>query len=201
MKIQKKKGSRKFVMKKKSIILALVLIIGIVSGSMSVSAYQIWMSGGFSPTPAYVYCYSGFSSETLAAVHNACLAWNGAGQGNLVFRSTNSHSTITFPYQNNKNEITKGYRGSNTYLMATAATQTSGNSLKEADIDINISHDFGTADTSYDTRTAITHEIGHLLGLDEMYIGTTNVMYYKRAVGDRCHALSTDDKAGIAAIY
>ncbi len=188
-------------MKKKAIVIFLVLCISSLLGTFTAFAYNIWMSGGFDPIPAYLYCYSGFSNETLSAVHNGCLAWNGGGQGNLVYRSTSTHSTTVFPYENDRNEITKGARGKNTYLMATYPTQVSGSSLTEADIDINISYDFGSADTSYDTRTTITHEIGHVLGLDEMYTGTNNVMYYQRDVGEEVYSLSTDDRNGLAAIY
>lgn len=185
----------------KVIVLFLVLCISAILGNFTAFAYNIWMSGGFSPTPAYLYCYSGFSSETLAAVHNGCLAWNGGGQGNLVYRSTSTHSTTVFPYKNYRNEITKGARGTNTYLMATCSTQLSGAAITEADIDINISYDFGSSDTSYDTRTAMTHEIGHVLGLDEMRTGINNVMYYRRGVGEEVYSLSTDDRNGLAAIY
>ena len=190
--------------KTKAFIITIVSIIGVAFGSFLSYATEfrdVLYTGGFSPTPAYVYCYSDFSNETLTAIHNACLAWNGVGAGNLVYRSTTPHNTTTFPYVNNRNEITKGYRGSEKYLMAANPTQKQGSALTEVDIDINISHSFGTASTSFDTRTSITHELGHLLGLGELDSGTNHVMYYRRGVGEEVHYPSPRDTSNIISIY
>lgn len=170
-------------------------------GNMIVNAYNINFRYGFKPIPAYVTCYSSFSNGTISAVHNGCLAWNGAGQGDLIFRTTSTHTTTIYPRPNSKNEITKGERGTNEYLMQTCSTPSGGSYATEADIDINVSHDFGTADTSYDTRTVMTHELGHVLGLDEDYTSSNNVMYWARNPGEEVYTLSADDKAGIANIY
>ena len=137
----------------------------------------------------------------MTAVHNGCLAWNSGGQGTLVYRSTSTHNVTEFPLQNTYNQITKGQRGTNSYLMGTRVVYMNSNTIYEADIDINVSHPFGTATTSYDTRTVITHEIGHLLGLNEEPEFRESVMYPERRTGERVHSLSNDDKEGLAAIY
>lgn len=70
----------------------------------------------------------------------------------------------------------------------------SGNVSYEGDIDINVSHPFGTASTSYDTETALLHELGHS--------GTTySVMSTPQAKGQRKRSLFEDDINGINAIY
>ena len=145
------------------------MVFGFVSGFTIVGAYNVKFSGGFTPIPAYVYASSSFSSQTINAIHNACVTWNNAGVGNLVYRSTSLHNTTAFPYLNNRNEITKGIRGVGEYLMRMEEVQIvnpyTNVALAEGDIDINVSHDFGTAATSHDTQSIMTHEIGHLLGL------------------------------------
>ena len=69
----------------------------------------------------------------------------------------------------------------------------------EADIDINVAHDFGTASTSYDTQTAITHEIGHLLGLS--HSSDKNAIMYAVIKKGETRSINNDDRNGIAAIY
>ena len=76
----------------------------------------------------------------------------------------------------------------------------SGNVSYEGDIDINVSHPFGTASTSYDTETALLHELGHFLGLG--HFGTTySVMSTPQAKRQRKRSLFEDDINGINAIY
>lgn len=190
-------------MKKNLIIIISVFIVGLIFGHASIQAYEIWFSGGFSSTPTYVYCSYEFGGETINAVHNACVTWNNAGVGNLVYRSTSTHTTTAYPCANNRNEITKGNRGKNSYLMEADATRIDSvtDALKEVDIDINIYYPFGTANTSYDTRTIITHELGHLLGLDHSDENRNNIMYPDRNPGERVHTLSSDDIAGINSLY
>ena len=68
----------------------------------------------------------------------------------------------------------------------------SGNVSYEGDIDINVSHPFGTASTSYDTETALLHELGHFLGLG--HSGTTySVMSTPQAKGQRKRSLFEDE--------
>ncbi len=188
-------------MKYKVLKILCVFVISGVLGCFSVKAYDIIKSNGFSPLPAYVYCYSGFSNETMTAVHNGCVTWNNGGQGTMVYRSTSTHDTTIFPLQNTYNQITKGFRGTNNYLMGTRIVYTYNDTIYEADIDINVSHPFGTASTSYDTRTVITHELGHLLGLGEELEIRESVMYHQRRAGEKVHALSEDDRLGLIDIY
>lgn len=192
-------------MKYKSLLkcLALFLIVSITMFAVvvSVNAYEVLYRQGYSNPPAYLKCYSGFTSETIAAIHNACVDWNSTHSSGLVYRLTSTHSSTVFPNANGINEITKAYRGEDEYLMSTNYTSRSyaDGIIYEADIDINVSHDFGTASTSYNTQTVIAHEIGHVLGLG--HSSNTSALMYKSISKGEVKDIHSDDIAGIAAIY
>lgn len=169
--------------------------------SMNASAYIVDFTNGFSPLEAYIKCYYGFSSETISAVHNSCLAWNSAHNSrDVVYRSTSTHSNTIYPLKNGANEITKGNMGRvASYVMETYRTYHAYGTIYEADINMNTSHDFGTASTSYHTQTIMTHEIGHLLGLGHTS-NSSGIMYYYIGLGER-KSIASDDRNGINAIY
>ncbi len=191
-------------MQKIKLYITIIILLIAIFGTIYVGhAYNIGYSSGFDPVPTYVKCYDGFSNATLSAIHNSCVAWNGTHSSALVYRNTATHSNTMYPLKNNTNEITKGYRGSynETYLMQTYYIQKSitTETIYEADIDINVSCDWGTATTSFNTQTAITHELGHLLGLEHTNISSA-VMYAYLNPGET-RTITDDDIAGIAAIY
>ena len=175
------------------------ILITLLIFNISTSAYEVLYPMGYSNTPAYIKCYSGFSSNTLSAVHNACSSWNGTHSSALVYRNTATHSNTAYPLLNQSNEITKGSRGTNTYIMQTYYTNKDYATVFEADIDINVSFDFGSASTSYDTQSVITHEIGHLLGLGHSQY--TSALMYGTINKGTIKSITSDDIAGIAAIY
>ncbi len=182
---------------KKIIAASIILTVGVIG--VTAGAYTIEYSNGFSPIPAYVKCYSGFTNETMTAIHNACLAWNMVHDGDLVYRYTQTHSNNQYPLKNDVNEITKGYRGDDKYIMQTNFVSTFFNTIYEADIDMNVSHPFGTASTSYDTQTAMTHDIGHLLGLG--HSNSITACMYPNSQPGQIEGVSQDDINGINAIY
>lgn len=187
-------------MTKRILTVLLVGILGLMTGWSLVNAYVIWMDGGFSPVPTTVYGYYDFTEATKTAIHNACNTWNNAGVGNLVYRSTSTHSNTTYPLQNSRNEITKGYRGDDKYLMQANMVAVSGTSLTEVDIDINVSKPFGTASGCYDTQSVMTHELGHLLGLWEENRAVC-VMYPQIDKDVIRRNLYEDDIKGIKQLY
>jgi len=197
---------RKF---KKTLVVILVFS-SFVFGASSAFAYEIWYGGGFRPHPTTVRPYSTFDSASKTAMQNAASQWNGAGANTLVTIGSDTSNTA-YPNDNDINEVTKGTRGTNTYLMETNATSTGwewngvwySHVIYEADIDVNISHPWGNGSSTsfYDVGQVFTHELGHLLGLDHsdvtgatMISGSAKGETYKRSIED-------DDKYGILDIY
>lgn len=79
--------------------------------------------------------------------------------------------------------------------------------IYDADIVFNPAYDFSLAATTptnparYDYESVLTHEIGHLLGLDHSAI-LSATMYPRLSEGvSRARALSTDDIIGISTVY
>ena len=191
---------------RKIILASLVCVIGILAGFVSAIAYSIWYSNGFSPVPTAIYVYSDASTATKDSIGAACSAWNGAGCGTLVVKSSSTHSNTKFPYENSQNQITAGYRGTSSYIARTTKVSYSNtwSELYEVDIDINLSHPFSNSGASgaIDVQSCMTHELGHLLGLDDVTNDPDATMYYKISYGEtKFRTLSTDDKNGIKYIY
>ena len=86
---------------KKRISFAICLIATLCAGMVTAHAYAILTKGGFRPIPTQVVSYNGFSSSINSAISSACSAWNGAGAGTLVTRSSSTHSNTQFPLRNN----------------------------------------------------------------------------------------------------
>ncbi|KEO84897.1 matrixin family metalloprotease [Tumebacillus flagellatus] len=181
-------------------------ILTVLAGvSIGASAAYSWAinSRGYNVPPAYVHAYSGFSSETKSAISAACGQWNTAGAGSLCFSSLPEHSLTTYPFANNENDITRGNRGTNTYLMQTSTMTNSNNKIVEADIDINVSYPFANDGSSgnYDIGGNITHELGHLLGLEHS-VDPEATMYGQSPMGEtKKRTIEQDDKNGILFLY
>ncbi|PWK13078.1 matrixin family metalloprotease [Tumebacillus permanentifrigoris] len=182
-------------------------ILTIIMGtSLGVGAAHAWSlnSRGYSPVPAYVHAYNGFSAETKQAISTACSQWNNAGAGNLVYQSSFEHSLTNSPVQNNSNDITRGFRGTPNYLMITSTlVNSTTNKIVEADLDINVSYPFANDGSSgnYDIGGNITHEIGHLLGLEHT-TDTEATMYSSSQMGEtKKRTIEQDDKNGILFLY
>ncbi|MDQ8736881.1 matrixin family metalloprotease [Paenibacillus sp. LHD-38] len=193
----------------KNLLVTLFGIIGLMLGASSAFAYDVWFYGGFTPYPTTVYPYSTFDATSKTAMINASAQWNNAGIGNMVSIGSNTSNT-TYPNDNNLNQVTKGSRGTQTYLMQTYATTTTTimngkfveNAMSEADIDVNISHPWGNGSANlYDIGQVFTHELGHLLGLNHSNV-TGATMISGSSVGETYKRdIEQDDKDGISVIY
>jgi len=191
---------------RKIILASFVCILGIFIGFSGAFAYKIWYSNGFSPIPATIYVYEAASNATKDSIGSACSAWNSAGVGTLVTKSSSTHSNTKFPYENSQNQITSGYRGTSSYIVRTTKVRYSDlwSELYEVDIDINLSHPFSNSGASdaIDVQSCMTHELGHLIGLDDVTNDSAATMYYKISYGEtKFRTLSTDDKNGVKYIY
>src|SRR5437764_546751 len=158
-------------------------------------------------------------SDTLGAVRRALRRWADVANIRFILVSSNVQS-ISAP----------GTRGDGLSLITVAHTaenfaafagqgsetpgrtrlfQTVGGSITEADIVLNPAQPFSTDGTvgTYDLEATLTHEIGHLLGLEHSAVlGATmqprqakNGFFNLPALTPR--TLSDDDRAGIRALY
>ena len=171
-------------------------------------AYAILSLGGFSPYPTEVVSAKGFSSDVNSAISRSCQAWNNAGAGTLVTRASYTHSNNSFPRENDENQVTAISEGTKTGFMTTEFTQYKVIGLKcyntEVDININTSFPWATDgdERAYDVQNCFTHELGHLLGLDDEVSKTSSTMYGSAELGEsKKRSLAADDKNGIMEIY
>ncbi|WP_157722083.1 matrixin family metalloprotease [Tumebacillus avium] len=187
---------------RKTLITIMIGSAGLVLGSATAAAFT-YSNYGLVSVPTQVYAYSGFATETKSAIYTSCITWNGAGEGTLVLKNVNDHSNTAFPLENNRNQITSGQRGTGNYLMLTASLVDSTNHTVEADIDINTSYPWkndGSLD-AYDIGNGITHEIGHLLGLDHSS-DSAATMYGTSPKGEtKKRTIEQDDRNGIDFLY
>ncbi len=131
---------------------------GILDGTVS---FKIW---------------NGFSDDTKSAVYNSCRAWNNAIDLDREVVNTypfsQGISSSTLNTYDNINSVVPIYDYEHTYLMQTNSTiyvDTLG--LANVDITDNKIHDWANSQRSgyYDVQNAMTHEVGHVVGLNDKY--------------------------------
>lgn len=177
-------------------------------GIITAHAYCIMAAGGFTPYPTKIVSAKGFASDVNSAITKACAEWNSTEVGKLVTRSSSTHSTSRFPYENDANEITALNQGTVGGMMETKQTQYKIVGLKvyntEVDININTAYPWATDGdvNAFDVQNCFTHELGHLLGLDDEDSKTSSTMYGEAARGEtKKRTLATDDINGLLEIY
>ncbi|MBS7223972.1 MAG: matrixin family metalloprotease [Clostridiaceae bacterium] len=177
-------------------------------GIYTAHAYAIMSAGGFSPYPTKIISSNGFASAVNSAISSSCSAWNSAGIGTLVTRSSQTHSNSSFPLKNSANQITATNKGVTGQIMLTNLTQVKVSGLTryhtEVDININTSYPWATNGDSraYDVQNCFTHELGHLLGLDDEVSKSSSTMYMQTSIGETAkRTLAADDINGLKAIY
>lgn len=200
--------------------IALMIIFCVCSSLIvPVNAYNIWMEGGNKGVYLHFHAWSGFGEKTKQQFDYAFDEWNfNAGSAKptslWIDRSgIDTSQTVRF-VENNKNEITKTYLGTNgQYTMAAYATQyiyeNGKYKLIEVDIDVNGSYPWVNtmAANTLLVQNSFTHEVGHVYGLEDVYsnseyTGARPTMYgYAEYGGNSKCTIEADDIAGIRAIY
>ena len=156
---------------------------------------------------------SGSSFDTvLGPIEAAFSSWQNAGSGNITFElagpshngSNGQDGQNTISWQNLSN-------ASDVFAQSIVTYDTHSGEIFDVDIELNDNFQFGVLptgendpnDPTVDIQATLTHEAGHLLGLDhENRFGPQEVMYFEDTTGDTTHRnLTADDQAGVRAIY
>ncbi|HEX9163878.1 MAG TPA: matrixin family metalloprotease [Thermoanaerobaculia bacterium] len=135
--------------------------------------------------------------NAATAIDHAFAAWTNAPETNISFRSLGVASGLKAG-NDGKNTITLAddlFKDQNAIAMTTNWYDNSGH-LTEADIMIDAS----LVTSDYNMQQAVTHEIGHLLGLDHSAV-LSSIMFPYVPRGTDAPTLDSDDRNAIANIY
>ncbi|MDX6693366.1 MAG: hypothetical protein QOF02_969 [Blastocatellia bacterium] len=157
-------------------------------------------------------------SDVVGAARRALAHWTAAANIRFVEATSKAESISASGGGDGISLITIAHTPENTAPFSGASSEASGRTrifytengtITEADIALNPQQPFSTDGTpgTYDLEATLTHEIGHLLGLDHSGVaGATmqprqgkNGLYRMAAFVPR--TLSEDDRAGVRALY
>ncbi len=141
------------------------------------------------------------------AVKNAFAAWQAV-----------KNASITFAYVGPTDSTEPAYDGENCVIMGKHVSgpdvigqayifySSDDGRIKDVDIVLNTFYHWATdgAPDKMDIQNAMTHEVGHLCGLDDLYAkeDSEETMYGYMDYGEtKKRTLEPDDKAGLEAIY
>lgn len=157
----------------------------------------VWPSSAF-PIPYEI------DSRVMSALPNATTvierafdAWAGVPDSNISFRSLGVANGLRAG-KDGANTISLAddlFKGQNAIAMTTNWYDTTGK-LTEADIQI----DSTLVSSDFNMQQALTHEIGHLLGLDHSAV-LSSIMYPFVPRGTDAPVLDSDDRVAISTIY
>ena len=154
--------------------------------------------------------WSGFTQETRWAIDYASAQWNNkTSQTRLYHNATQHNYANKWTAVNGQNLISKvslsGTTDASALMITTTYYQRVNSVLKIAEADIVINADKSWANngmaTAYDVQNVMTHEFGHMLGLDHSTT-TTATMYEHSYLGETSkRVLHQHDLNGFHALY
>jgi hypothetical protein len=157
---------------------------------------------------------SGASAGTVIdAAEGAFATWQNASRNGITFRFDGTTSVSGSNGDDGRNVI--HFRpfvgGRDTFAQSILTYDVETGEFLDVDIELNDNFSFAVlpsgqndpTDPRVDLPSVLTHEAGHLLGLDhENRFGPGVVMYFSDTTGNTSHrSLSTDDRSGVRAIY
>jgi len=171
--------------------------------------FYISSHNGINTTPLTLVSWSGFTYDTKIGVYYACQAWDSAIGTEVVNTppTTTVHNDNTINNNDGNNRVTGVSQGLNGNLATTYYRYyTSNKKVIEADININKSYPWVNSSMSgyYDVQNVITHEVGHVVGLCDIYDSwaTEITMYGSASTGEiKKRTLETHDTVSANHLY
>ena len=155
---------------------------------------------------------SGLDDETVIdAARAAFNSWQNASRNGITFRFAGTTSgSSNGDDERNLVHFRSFAGGQDTFAQSILTYDVETGDLLDVDIELNSTFDFDALDAPHsdplgpvDLQSVLTHEAGHLLGLDhENRFGEAVVMFFSDTPGNTTHRnLSNDDRSGVRAIY
>lgn len=185
------------------LLMALVLAVSISVISPTALAYALLPTHWPKDTTYSYQIGSDISQDGVYSITLADNQWNGMYNRKVYLSDSGTRTSSTSASRNYKNEVIKraagltGWVGQCSYWYSQGITS-------EADVTLNTSYALTNSTppeaTNYHVCSIVTHEFGHMIGLDDCYTSGA-VMYYSLPPGVARYTLATDDINGYNAIH
>ena len=158
--------------------------------------------------------FAGIPFGTVIEIAESSFAtWESASEEGITFRLEGTAAVSGPDGEDGRNVVF--FRpfptGQQTFAQSILTFDSETGEIFDVDVELNSNFQFAVlpsgqndpSDSRVDLRAVLTHEVGHLLGLDhENRFGPAVVMYFSDTSGNASHRnLTSDDRAGVRAIY
>lgn len=157
--------------------------------------------------------FSGVSFNTaFGAIDRSFQSWESASGRGIEFESGGGTDRRADGQDGRNTVLWRSFPDNReSFAQSILTFRTDDGELLDVDIELNASFDWAVlsagqndpTDPRVDIQAVVTHEAGHLLGLDhENRFGSDVVMFFRDSVGNTTHrTLTSDDRAGVRTIY